>query len=455
MHSRHKELSRFRMSRYAYCPAAMLMFVALLVCIGCGDVFRPVANPIPGATTDPSNFHLAVVVSRNAAGNPGTGMQIDVSGDSNVGVVNAGQQPLYAALLRQSGRVFVSNSDGTITTFTPAGFFGSIGSPTTISLPAGLVPGFLTSTETGTMYAATSGTDGTHCITPPSTGAVLAINAGSLTTENIMCVGANPVVLAETPDARKLYTVNSDGTVSSINTVDNSVNPAITCCATPLMSPLGVVASSDSSQVFILDASGAIWSINTLTDQPSLRTTLAAPSNRIALNTTRNQLYVSSPASASGSATLNILDASSPTLTPLNSAPLALPAGSNPQMMTFLPNGSRAYVLSSTSTNTPVVSVINTSTHSVFSTINLPAATVNPGAVSTCQAPGVHPFTMAAAGNSSRLYVTNCYAANTTVIDTVTNKKLLTMNSPTSAYSPLPGTPYPPPQNPVFVVAGP
>src|SRR5437868_5607092 len=135
MHSRHKELSRFRMSRYAYCPAAMLMFVALLVCIGCGDVFRPVANPIPGATTDPSNFHLAVVVSRNAAGNPGTGMQIDVSGDSNVGVVNAGQQPLYAALLRQSGRVFVSNSDGTITTFTPAGFFGPIGSPTTMSLP--------------------------------------------------------------------------------------------------------------------------------------------------------------------------------------------------------------------------------------------------------------------------------------------------------------------------------
>ncbi|HVO82186.1 MAG TPA: hypothetical protein VMT28_15735, partial [Terriglobales bacterium] len=104
---------------------AAFLLIALGVWSGCGDVFRPVANPIPGVTTDPRNYHIAVVVSQNAAGNPGSGMQIDVSGDSNVGVVRAGQQPLYAALQPNSSRVFVSNSDGSITSFTPASILSS------------------------------------------------------------------------------------------------------------------------------------------------------------------------------------------------------------------------------------------------------------------------------------------------------------------------------------------
>jgi hypothetical protein len=83
------------MNRCAWTLAAVFMLAALTVWTGCGDVFRPVANPIPGPTTDPRNFHIAVVVSQNAAGNPGSGMQIDVSGDSNVGTVNVGQQPRF------------------------------------------------------------------------------------------------------------------------------------------------------------------------------------------------------------------------------------------------------------------------------------------------------------------------------------------------------------------------
>jgi hypothetical protein len=429
-----------------------LPLFALVFWSGCGDVFRPVANPLPGPTSDPGNFHIAVVVSQNAIGNPGSGMQIDVSGDSNVGVVNAGQQPVYAALLPQSSRVFVSNTDGTVTTFTPANVFASIGTPTTISLPPGLVPGFLTSTQTGTMYAAATGSDGTHCTAPPSTGAVVAISANSLAVEDIMCVGANPTMLAETPDGRKLYSVNGDGTVSSINTVDRSVNPPIACCSTPLTSPVSVVATADNSQMFVLDSSGAIWSIDTLTDQPSLRTTLPAPASLMALDSTHNRLYVTGSAPA---ASVSILDAGSPNLAPVTAAPLALPAGSTPQAVTFLPNGTRAYVLSSTAAKTPVVSVINTASNTVVSTITLPGTTANPGAVTACDAPGVHPFTMATSGNNSRLYATNCYAANTSVIDTTTNRRVLTLSSPTSAYSPLTGSNFPPPQNPVFVVAGP
>jgi YVTN family beta-propeller protein len=442
-----KQLLRPRLNRCAY-GAAILTFFALLLWTGCGDVFRPVANPIQGPTTDPRNFHLAVVVSQNAVGNPGSGMQIDVSGDSNVGVAKAGQQPLFAALQPGSSRVFVSNTDGSITSFTPAGLFGSIGAPSTITLPAGMLPGFLFSTETGTMYAATSEVSPAPTPAPPCSGsAVLAINSASLAIENIMCVGSSPTVLTETPDARKVYSVNSDGTISSINTVDRTVNPPITCCG----SPVWAVASLDNSQVFVLDGtSGAIWSINTFTDQPTLAAPASSPSNFMALDTTHNRLYVTSTGP-----TLRILDAGNPTLPAVTAAPLSLPAGTTPVMVTFLPSGTAAYVLSQTSTNAPVVTVVKTASNTITGTINLPSATANPSAVAACQAPGVHPFTMAASGNSARLYVTNCYASSTSIIDTSTNRRTLTMNSPTSAYPPVSSSNFPPPQNPVFVVAGP
>lgn len=441
-----KDLMRPSTTRCASVAAAILMFVALGVWTGCGDVFRPVANPIPGPTTDPRNFHVAFVVSQNAVGNPGSGMQIDVSGDSNVGVVKAGQQPIFAALDRGGNRVFVSNSDGSISSFTPAGLLGSIGSPSTITLPPGMVPGYLFSTEAATMYAATSPVIPPPSPAPPCAGsAVLAISSNALTIDNIMCVGTNPTVLTETPDGRKLYSVNSDGTVSSINTVDKTVNPPIT-----FTTPVWAVASLDNSQVFVLEATGAIWSINTLTDQPTLATAATTTSNFMALETTHNRLYVTSPGSPS---TLRILDASNAVLPPVTATPLPLPAGTTPVMVSFLPNGNAAYVLSMAGTD-PVVTVINTSSNTITSTINLPSATANPGAVAACNATG-HPFTMAVSGNGARLYVTNCYSSSTNIVDTSTNSRILTMNSPTSAYPPLSSSNYPPPQNPIFVVAGP
>ncbi len=449
-----KELSCARRRRCAYAAAVLLMLSALAIWTGCGDIFRPTVNPIPGPAPDPANYHVAIVISQNAAGNPGSGMQIDVSGDSNVGVVSTGQQPLFAALQPQSSRVFVSNSDGTITSFIPASIGGSIGLPSTISLPAGLVPGFLSSTEAGTMYAATSG-----ATNPPvcTNSAVLALSVISLTVENIICVGANPTVLAETPDRRKLYSVNSDGTVSSINTVDMTVNPPISCsaCTPPLTQPLWAVASLDSSEVLVLDATGAVWIINTLTDQVSLPSQSASPSNFMALEKTHNRLYVTSPGSGSTPSSLRILDASSPNLSSVTAAPLSLPADTTPVMVAFLPDGTAAYVLSvNNTTNSQVVSVVDTSSNRIMGTINLPSATVNPAAIPSCQSVRF-PFSMAASGNSSRVYVTDCYAGSTSIIDTSTNGRLVTMNSPTSAYPPVAGAAYPPPQNPVLVVAGP
>jgi DNA-binding beta-propeller fold protein YncE len=61
-------------------------------------------------------------------------------------------------------------------------------------------------------------------------------------------------------------------------------------------------------------------------------------------------------------------------------------------------------------------------------------------------------LSMAAAADSSRVYVGNCDAGNVAIIQTLNDTMLLQMPAPQSAAF-LNGTPLP--QNPVFVVAGP
>ncbi|HLZ40355.1 MAG TPA: hypothetical protein VKQ11_05300 [Candidatus Sulfotelmatobacter sp.] len=102
--------------------------VALLICVACGDVYRPVVIPINTIPPNPQNFHAVFAISTNAPGNPGTAQQIDVSGDSSIGVANMGVNPTHAAILPNNQRVFVANAAGdpcngvdVISSFTPAG----------------------------------------------------------------------------------------------------------------------------------------------------------------------------------------------------------------------------------------------------------------------------------------------------------------------------------------------
>jgi DNA-binding beta-propeller fold protein YncE len=87
-------------------------------------------------------FSIAV----NAAYNPGTAFQIDVSGDSDIGSDNMGINPTHAAILPNNSRVFVASAGGdlcpsgtdVITAFTPAADSPTatgLGPPTTFTLP--------------------------------------------------------------------------------------------------------------------------------------------------------------------------------------------------------------------------------------------------------------------------------------------------------------------------------
>ena len=451
-----------------------LVLLLSLVWAGCGDIFRPVANPIPGPAPDPQNFHFAIVASQNAPGNLGSGMQIDVSGDTNVGTVPAGargvsdvgQGPLHAAILSPgANRVYVANgTDDTVTTFSPATILGAIGTATTISLPTGSNPVFVHSTETSRMYVADAGT-----------ARVAVINTASSVATDFIPVGANPSVLTETPDGRKLYSVNKGAnSITAINTVDETVNATIS----GFNGLVWAVASLDSSKLYVLDQTG-LSVINTTTDTriPSSSVSLAAGSNFMLLDRHLNRLYITNPATAS----LTILDA---TTNPPKLLPNTVALPSAVAMVTALNDGTRAYVaiyqvVACSTPNNPAdtcvasqVAVIRTSDNTLTKTIDLGSVDLTSSGLLQSRAVcdnaasnGRFPVSIASSVDSSKVYVANCYAGGTTVIrtsddtcvsDPVT-KHCTNINSPVSAYPSPPGQPLPPPppQNPLWVVAGP
>jgi hypothetical protein len=127
------------------------MALATLLWVSCGQVYRPVVIPVSTTPPNPANFHAVFGISTNVLSNPGTALQIDVSGDSNIGVANMGVNPTHAVALPNQSRIFVAsagsvNSDGTvnvggvdiITAFTPAGdstVATGLGTPTIFTLP--------------------------------------------------------------------------------------------------------------------------------------------------------------------------------------------------------------------------------------------------------------------------------------------------------------------------------
>ena len=442
--------------------ALVLVALSVVTWAGCGDVFRPVAVPLPGPSPDPKNFHFAVVVSQNAIGNPGTAMQIDVSGDTNVGVAASGMTPVHAMLLSpNANRVYVANGTAdTVSTFVPANLFASIGPVTTISLPANANPVFVQSVESTEVYVADFGSND-----------VAVINTTSNVVTNFIAVGPNPDLLAETPDARKLYSLNSgNGTITSINPVNKTVNG--TFAVAGAAAPVSIAASMDSSQLFVLDsASGNIVAINTSNDAVASTTSSSAGAgaNFMVLDRHLNRLYVTNPTAN----TLSIYDVSvsnAATGTPpalLKTVPLPAPPSTGPttpiMMVAPLPDGTKVYVVSYQATAaamTAEVTVIRTSDNTVVGlpipVANVDLTTVPAGALSTCAGARFR-ASIASSLDSSRVYVPVCDAGTTAILNTTNDTLVLPLNSPVSAYPAQtpPTPPAPPPQNPVFVVAGP
>jgi YVTN family beta-propeller protein len=288
--------------------------------------------------------------------------------------------------------------------------------------------------ENASLYVANSGnntvsaiTMGSNVLEPPVYG---------------IPVGVNPVSLAETPNLQKLYVANrgnggGGGSVTSINPVDRSVNPPITNVT--WVSPVSVAARSDGNRAYVLDqGNGMVSAIDTASDIVLNSVSVGVGANFMLYDPTRNRLYVSNPVAN----TVTYLQASTDAL---SATVLAI---ANPISVAVLPDGTRAYISSAVVSGgnvTSRITVINASSGSV--TTRIPLTTV----AQVC-ASNPSELSMAAAADSSRLYVGNCDAGNVAIIQTLSDTMLLQMPAPQSATFSN-GTPLP--QNPVFVVAGP
>jgi YVTN family beta-propeller protein len=412
------------------------VLLLMLICLSCGETYRPVATPIVPSLPNPGFSHFAVVISGNGSDHPGASTSINVSGDTAESQSTVGLMPVQAAIVLSGTRVYVANShDDTVSSFAPT----SPTPVTTISLPAGSAPSFVASAENASVYVANSGNNTVSAI-------VMANNVLEQPVYGIP-VGIDPVWLAETPNLQKLYVANrgngaGGGSVTSINPVDRSVNPPIANAI--WVSPVSVAARSDGNRAYVLDqGSGLVSAINTASDSVVNSVSVGVGANFMLYDPTRNRLYVSNPVAN----TVTYLQASTDAL---SATVLAI---ANPISVVVLPDGTRAYVssaaVSTSGTVTYVTSritVINASSGSVTTTIPLTTVT---------QACASNPseLAMAAAADSSRVYVGNCDAGNVAIIQTLSDTMLLQMPAPQSAAFKPDGTPLP--QNPVFVVAGP
>jgi YVTN family beta-propeller protein len=419
----------------------------------CGIYYRPVANPIIPTQPNPSFSHLVVVVSGNGANNPGASTTIDVSGDTAISQAIVGVAPVHAALVQNPARVYVANSmDDTVSSFSP-----STPAPvTTVSLPSTCsaipcsMPVFVASTETATVYVANIG-DGTENATVHAAnsrnGTVAAISISNNVMTNTIPVGVNPSSLAELPNGQKVYVTNAgnrggNASVMSINTIDKSVNaPIVAAPAAPWISPVWVLSRSDSQRVYVLDkGSGYVSAIDPFSDTVKGTVSVGVGAAFMLYDPTKNRVYVTNAANN----TVFALDASTDALSAMKASV------ANPVNIAPLPDGTRVYVSGAAFPNagkvTSRVTVLNAVDLSLKTIICLTSA--KPRCAAT-------PFelSMAAAADSSRVYVGNCDAGNTAIIQTSNDTLLLQMNAPLGAFGP--PTPSPPLQTPVFVLAGP
>jgi hypothetical protein len=130
--------------------------------------------------------------------------------------------------------------------------------------------------------------------------------------------------------------------------------------------------------------------------------------------------------------------------------------------VTALPDGSRAYVgayyKDANGNICPQVTVIDAASNTIKSVTAVPGfpdATVvgSPYYVPACVATRFR-FMMASAGDSSRAYLSSCDGGNVNIVDTSVDSYIGNLPAPVGSRSPITGAQNPP-QNPVFLIAGP
>jgi len=381
---------------------------------GCGDQYRPVANPIIGPGGQPQVTHYAYVVSNNPTG-PGSAMQLNVSGDSVTSVQTTGLGSNYESFLSTStGAVFVTNGgDDTVSEFTVS----VTGVVTTINLPVPSHPVAVTSTQAGVMYVLNSTSDpGSKC---QGTGTISTISTATLVVSGTVCVGMNPIAMVQAPGGGRVYVINqSDNSVWAYDPSLQAIVGKFSTASGIGINPVFLAASADGNYIFVVTAGDGVnpGALNIISNSnyaviPSVP--LGVKPTFGFFDPTLVRLYVTN----SGSNTVSIFDASNININNSPAIPLlgTTAVGTNPIGVTALPDGTRFFVANSGSNN---VTDASATSFAVLNTIPLPV--------------GSNPVWIASEPTSSKIYVAN--QSSVSIIQTANDA--LGVNVPAPAQNP-------------------
>ena len=380
--------------------------VALTLISGCGDVFRPVATPLPQPAPDPQNFRLAVftscqfTTSNSDPNNPcsaattSQASDLNVSGDTIEGVVPVGQAPIFALVENSAGFVVtvttVDYAGDTITRHTDTHSLttpitSSISAATTIGLPQGARPISVVDVN-GTLYVVENGRN-----------RLAAVGGSPVALTNEIQVGNAPVNVTALPNSKELYVVNQrDGTVTVIATADGSLLATVPVGTKPVWA----VPSADSSRVFVVNHDSGNVSVIDATSHTVIATLTVGTSPNYAVFDAKNQRVL---VTNSGSNSLSVIngDPTSPAFKTVTNVAV----GAKPLSVTALADGTRVYVANSGSNS---VSVINSLNLAVTKTVPV----------------GTTPVWIASDGASAKVFTANRDSQNVSVILTSSDSEL-------------------------------
>jgi DNA-binding beta-propeller fold protein YncE len=268
---------------------------AMIICISCGQIYRPVVIPISVVPPNSQGFHQIFSVNVNVPFNFGSAMQIDVSGDSEIGAAFMGVNPTHGAILPNDSRVFIANAGSqdnfdadSVMSFFPATdsrIATGLGTPTVYSLPFGSLPVFINTAQNNAVFVANYGTNSVNEINP-ATNAIIPLTG---------IVGSHPIAMAETPNALNLYVADEgDNTVYNLSPIDLSTQAIIPNVGN---TPTWIVSRIDGQRVYVVtQGDGNLYTINTTTNAIMSTQPVGGPgANFVMYDNGLNRLYVTNP----------------------------------------------------------------------------------------------------------------------------------------------------------------
>ena len=393
------------MRRVLYLLPALCLW---LLALGCGDQYRPVANPIVGQGGQPQATHYAFVVNNNPVGNSST-VQIDVSGDSNLQIQPSGAGAVAESFLAgNNAAIFTANSlADSVTEYTTFTTFAPV---TTINLPIGSRPISVTSARPGSMYTLNSSPNA-NC---PNSGSISIISISALAVIATDCVGPNPVSFAQVPNGTKIYVANGDNTVSVLDPDLGTVTATITQSMGLGVNPAFVIPSLDGAFMFVVNKGDGVnpGSLNIIipsTDQVGRNIPLGINPTFASTDSHLLRLYVAN----TGSNSVTVFDLSNINLgvNPGINTLATVNVGSGPVGITALPDGTRFYTANALSND---VTVVSATSYSVLKTVPV----------------GQEPVWIASEPSSTKVYTANAASGNVSIIQTVNDTVAANMAMP-------------------------